>query len=419
MIFALVDCNNFYVSCERLFRPDLRNKPLLVLSNNDGCAVARSNEVKALGIKTGDPLFKIQNLVKQHGIEVFSSNYTLYGDISSRVMQTVEALSLVSEVYSIDEIFIGADHVKELERFGQQIRSTVLQHVGIPVSVGLAPSKTLAKLANYAAKKYPATGGVVDLTDPARQKRLCELVPVGEVWGVGRRIGERLKNMGIRTAWQLAQMDLRVIRQKFSIVLERTVRELNGESCIDLEDAPSPRQQVLCSRSFGTKMTEYEPLREAIAEFTTRGAEKLRKGNLRACVLSVFARTSPHTNDPQYSNTATRSFAQASSDSRELLKLAGELFDQIWREGYRYAKAGIMLTDLYTEGQQQLSLLEPAKDTEASDRLMKAIDTINRGSNGKVWFGSQRSKKDWFMKRTRLSPAYTTSWEDLPVVQIS
>ena len=417
MIFALIDCNNFYASCERLFRPDLKNKPVLVLSNNDGCAVARSQEVKALGVKTGDPLFKIQDLVEKHGTHVFSSNYTLYGDISSRVMQTVESFSPMSEVYSIDEIFLRVDDVKDLEKLGNQIKQMVNKNVGVPVSVGMAPSKTLSKLANYAAKKYPATGGVVDLTDPIRQKRLMDIVPVGEVWGVGRRIGKRLENMGIQTAGQLSQMDLKVARQKFSIVLERTVRELNGESCIALEDAPSPRQQVICSRSFGTKMTEREPLREAIAEFTTRGAEKLRKEKLRACVLSVFARTSPHTNDPQYSNTATGTLI-ASSDSRELLKLAGELFDQIWREGYRYAKAGIMLTDLSPEDQQQLSLLEKPKDTETSDRLMKAIDTINHGTGGKVWFGSQRAEKDWFMKRARLSPAYTTRWEDLPIVKL-
>lgn len=418
MIFALVDCNNFYCSCERIFRPDLKNCPVLVLSNNDGCAVSRSQEVKALGIKTGDPLFKIKGLVEGHNIEVFSSNYTLYGDISARVMHTLESFSPLVEIYSIDEAFLRLDGFPNLEQYARSIRVTVLQHTGIPVSVGLAPTKTLAKLASYAAKKYPQTGGVVDLSDPARRKRLFELVPVTEVWGVGRRIGQRLENMGIRTVLQLVQLDLKVVRQKFSIVLERTVRELNGESCLELEDAPPPRQQVLCSRSFAQRMTGREQMGQAIAEFTARGAEKLRNEKLRASVLSVSIRTSSYSSDPQYSNTATGKLTQASSDTSELLKVAGELLDQIWRDGYRYAKGGIMLTDLSPENQQQLSLLEPPKDRVSSDRLMQTIDQINKGSRGKVWFGSQRPEKDWFMRRDRQSPSYTTKWEDIPLVRL-
>ena len=415
--FALVDCNSFYASVERIFRPDLKNKPVLVLSNNDACCVAKSRECRALGIKTGDPLFKIQHLVNAHKITVFSSNYTLYADISARVMHTLESFSPRVEIYSIDECFMHLDGCKDLEQYARKIRDTVLQYTGIPVSVGMAPTKTLAKLANHAAKKYPQTGGVVDLTNSSRQKRLCELVPVKDVWGVGRSIGKRLENMGIRTAFQLAQMDLKVVRQKFSIVLERTVRELNEESCIELEETPATRRQVICSRSFGSKMTEQGPMREAIAEFTTRGAEKLRKEKLRACVISVFIRTSPHANRPQYSKTATGRLIQASSDSRDFLHLAGKLFEQIWKEGYHYAKAGIILTEICPENQMQLSLLEPPKDSAASDRLMQTIDKINQTTNGKVQFGSQREEQDWFMNRTHLSPSYTTRWEDLPVAK--
>jgi DNA polymerase V len=233
--FAIVDCNNFYASCEKLFRPDLKNVPLVVLSNNDGCVVARSQEVKDLGIKMAVPVFKIQDEIKRHGIQVFSSNYTLYGDISSRVMQTLEQFSPHVEVYSIDEAFLDLSGIDSLNDYGQTIRSTVLQHVGVPVCVGIAPTKTLSKLANYAAKKFKATNGVVDLRDPERQKRLMEITPVSEIWGVGRKLTESLKRRGVETSLQLSQMDPHQVRRLYSVVLERTVCELNGESCLELE----------------------------------------------------------------------------------------------------------------------------------------------------------------------------------------
>lgn len=417
-IFALCDCNNFYCSAERLFRPDLKQRPVLVLSNNDGCCVARSQEVKALGVKMGEPLFKVKDLIKTHNVQVFSSNYTLYADISQRVMQTLEGFSPLVEIYSIDEAFLRLDGFRNLDSYGKQIKETVFRHVGIPVSIGIAPTKTLAKLANFAAKKYGHTGGVVDLCDPARQARLRKIVPVSEVWGVGRRLTQKLAGLGVRTAEDLALLHPKIARKRFSVVLERTVRELNGESCIDLEEISPPKKQIICSRSFGTKITDYRKLREAVCEFVLRGAEKLRQEKQRACTLSVFIRTSPFDSCPQYGNVATGTLLQASSDSRELLRLAVRLFDQIWREGYRYAKGGILLTEFCRETQQQLSLLEEPKDVCRSDKLMRALDTINNSGNGKVWFGAQRAQKDWFMTQASLSPAYMTNWETLPVVHL-
>lgn len=415
--FALVDCNNFYASCERLFRPELKHVPVAVLSNNDGCIVARSQEVKDLGIKMGIPLFKVKDLIKQHHIKIFSSNYTLYGDISARVMQTLETFSPQTEVYSIDEAFLDLSGFSDLEAYGQKIRSTVYQHVGVPVCVGIAPTKTLSKLANYAAKKFKATGGVVDLSDPKRQKKLLSITPVSEVWGVGRKHTEHLQRIGVTTALGLAQVDTRLIRSHLSVVMERTVRELNGEACIDLEQSPAPKQQIVCSRSFGQKMTDYSDLRETICEFAARAAEKLRGEGQLAHVVNVFIRTSPFVKtDPYYSNMATGRLTFPSSDTRDLLALTTRLLDSIWKEGYRYAKAGVMLGDFCPPEHVQFDLFHKHIDDPCRDQLMRTIDIINSSSRTKVWFGGQRPRNDWFMKQELLSPAYTTRWSCLPLV---
>ncbi|MEE4253742.1 MAG: translesion error-prone DNA polymerase V subunit UmuC [Desulfuromusa sp.] len=416
--FALVDCNNFYCSCERLFRPELRNVPVVVLSNNDGCIVARSQEVKDLGIKMATPLFKVIDQIKQHQVQVFSSNYTLYGDISARVMQTLEEFTPNLEIYSIDEAFLDLSGFSHQEEHARKIKATVYQHVGVPVCVGIAPTKTLAKLANYAAKKFKATGGVVDLSDPIRQKKLLGITPVSEVWGVGRKHSEKLKRIGITTALQLAQMDSQRIRRLYSVVMERTVRELNGEACIDLDHSPAAKQQIMCSRSFGEKITEYATLRETICEFAARAAEKLRNEKQLAHVVNVFVRTSPFVKtDPIYSNSATGKLAQPSSDTRDILSLTVKLFDSIWKDGYRYAKAGVMLGDFCSPELLQYDLFHPQSGKSHRDKLMQAVDNINHSGQGQIWFGGQRPKQDWFMNRTRLSPSYTTRWEDLPVAK--
>jgi DNA polymerase V len=418
--FALVDCNNFYASCEKLFRPDLKHTPVVVLSNNDGCIVARSKEVKALGIKMGVPMFQVQDEIRQHGIVCFSSNYALYADMSNRVMTILEEEAPRLEVYSIDEAFMdlsGVDHVVGLLEFGKQVKVKVDQWTGITVGVGIAPTKTLAKLANHAAKKYPATGSVVDLMDPERQKRLLALVEVSDVWGVGRRTTAKLKARGVHTALDLANADPKTIRSEFSVVLERTIRELNGVSCLDLELVRPTKQQIICSRSFGHKVTDKRELREAIAKYTTRAAEKLR-GEKRLCrVVSVFVRTSPFIpNEPQYSKTLSAELPNPTDDTRDLLEVADVLFRRIYRAGYRYAKGGVMLADFYEHGAFQQDLFRADNTKINSKALMNVVDKINHSGLGNVFFASQGVSPQWSMKREHLSPAYTTRWGELPKV---
>ncbi|MDF4455379.1 translesion error-prone DNA polymerase V subunit UmuC [Vibrio parahaemolyticus] len=420
-VFALVDCNNFYASCEKLFRPDLKNTPVVVLSNNDGCVVARSREAKLLGIKMGVPVFQIKAEMQRHGILAFSSNYALYADLSSRVMRTLEEMAPRVEVYSIDEAFLdltGIESAISLVEFGQQVRERIGHWIGITVCVGIAPTKTLAKLANHAAKKYPATQGVVDLTNPDRQRRLLALVPVDDVWGVGRRLSKRLNALGITTALDLANASPRAIRDQFSVVLERTVRELNGESCIELEEIPPIKKQIVCSRSFGVKVTHFELLREAVCEYATRATEKLRKEQQQAKVLTVFIRTSPFKdNEPQYSNSASGELLIPSCDTRDFIELANHLLKRIWKDGFRYAKAGVMLSDFYDPGMFQPGLFDDVSTRSNSQQLMSVLDTINQSGAGKVFFAGQGTKKDWSMKREHLSPAYTTRWDQLPRVK--
>ncbi|WP_280806686.1 translesion error-prone DNA polymerase V subunit UmuC [Vibrio mytili] len=420
-VFALVDCNNFYASCEKLFRPDLKDTPVVVLSNNDGCVVARSREAKLLGIKMGVPVFQIKSEMQRHGILAFSSNYALYADLSSRVMRTLEEMAPRVEVYSIDEAFLdltGIESAISLVEFGQQVRERIGHWIGITVCVGIAPTKTLAKLANHAAKKYPATQGVVDLTNPDRQRRLLALVPVDDVWGVGRRLSKRLNALGITTALDLANASPRAIRDQFSVVLERTVRELNGESCIELEEIPPTKKQIVCSRSFGVKVTHFELLREAICEYATRATEKLRKEQQQAKVMTVFIRTSPFKdNEPQYSNSASGELLIPSCDTRDFIELANHLLKRIWKDGFRYAKAGVMLSDFYDPGMFQPGLFDDVSTRSNSQQLMSVLDTINQSGAGKVFFAGQGTKKDWSMKREHLSPAYTTRWDQLPRVK--
>jgi len=418
--FALVDCNNFYASCEKLFRPDLKHTPVVVLSNNDGCIVARSKEVKALGIKMGVPMFQVQDEIRKHGIVCFSSNYALYADMSNRVMTILEEEAPRLEVYSIDEAFMdlsGVDHVVGLLEFGKQVKAKVDQWTGITVGVGIAPTKTLAKLANHAAKKYPATGSVVDLMDPERQKRLLALVEVSDVWGVGRRTTAKLKARGVHTALDLANADPKTIRSEFSVVLERTIRELNGVSCLDLELVRPTKQQIICSRSFGHKVTDKRELREAVAKYTTRAAEKLR-GEKRLCrVVSVFVRTSPFIpNEPQYSKTLSAELPNPTDDTRDLLEVANELFKRIYRAGFRYAKGGVMLADFYEQGAFQQDLFRADNPKINSKALMSVVDKINHSGLGNVFFASQGVSPQWAMKREHLSPGYTTRWDELPKV---
>ncbi|GGN33644.1 translesion error-prone DNA polymerase V subunit UmuC [Marinomonas arctica] len=340
--------------------------------------------------------------------------------MSNRVMSILEEEAPRLEVYSIDEAFMdltGVDHVTDLLAFGKRVKAKVDQWTGITVGVGIAPTKTLAKLANHAAKKYPATGSVVDLMDPDRQKRLLALLDVSDVWGVGRRTTAKLKARGINTALDLANADPKSIRSEFSVVLERTIRELNGVSCLDLELLRQTKQQIICSRSFGHKVTDKRELREAIAKYTTRAAEKLR-GEKRLCrVVSVFVRTSPFIpNEPQYSKTLSAELPNPTDDTRDLLEVAGVLFHRIYLAGYRYAKGGVMLADFYEHGAFQQDLFRADNTKINSKALMNVVDKINHSGLGNVFFASQGVSPQWSMKREHLSPAYTTRWDELPKV---
>lgn len=419
-VFALVDCNNFYASCERLFRPDLNGRPIVVLSNNDGCVVARSAEAKAMGIGMGVPYFKIKEAYERAGGVVFSSNYALYADLSRRVMTVLEMQVPRVEVYSIDEAFLdlsGLEHLVALSEFAADIRQRVLRWVGIMVGVGIAPTKTLAKLANYAAKRWPATGGVVDLRDPIRQQKLLQLVPVEEVWGIGRRLARQLNEMGIRTAWQLAKANQKVIRRQFSVVVERTVCELNGLSCLALHEQPEPKKQIISSRSFGERITEFQSMREAVSKYTSRAAEKLRVQQEYCRLVQVSLRTSPFSpQEPFYSNSAIVELGLPTADSRELVQAACQGLNQIWKAGYRYQKASVMLTDFWPPGSYQQNLFETRSSKPKSQALMQVMDNINASGKGRVFLAAEGIEQEWQMKRGFLSPAYTTRISDIPKV---
>jgi len=420
-MFALVDVNNFYCGCETVFRPDLRGKPVLVLSNNDGCVIARNAEVKELKIPMGAPYFKLKDEIRRHKIQVFSSNYALYADFSNRVMTTLEQMVPSVEVYSIDEAFLdltGLRNCRVLEDFGREIRERIKRDTHLTVGVGIAQTKTLAKLANYAAKKWKQTGGVVDLSNVDRQKKLMALVPVEEVWGVGRRISKKLNAMGIITAKDLSEQSTYIIRKHFNVVLERTVRELRGEPCLELEEFAPTKQQIVCSRSFGSRITEYMDMRQAVCSYAERAAEKLRRERQYCRQVAVFVRTSPHAEgEVFYGNQAMGRLLTPSNDTRDIIRVAMQGLDHIWRDGCRYMKAGVMLGDFYSQGVSQLNLFDEFKPQANSESLMRVVDGLNQSGKGKLWFAGQGIQKSWEMKREMLSPAYTTRMSDLPVAK--
>jgi len=421
-MFALADVNSFYASCETVFRPDLRGRPVVVLSNNDGCVIARSIEAKKLGIRMGEPFFKMRDIFEKHKIVTFSSNYALYADMSSRVMTILEEMSPAVEVYSIDEAFMnlqGISNCQNLEEFGREVRAKVLQWTGLTVGVGIAPTKTLAKLANYAAKKWTKTGGVVDLSLLARQRKLMALVEVGEVWGIGRRISKKLNDMGINTALQLADTPTPLIRKHFNIVLERTLRELRGEPCLELEEFAPTKQQIVCSRSFGDRVAEYDLMREAICSHAVRAAEKLRGEHQYCRHISAFIKTSPFAmNEVYYGKTAGTKLQIPTQDSRDIVAAATQCLDAIWQDGHRFQKCGVMLGDFYSQGVAQLGLFDEYKPRSNSEQLMAVLDGINHSGKGRVWFAGQGVQKSWEMKRQMLSPAYTTRFSDLMRVKV-
>ncbi|CAM3465512.1 translesion error-prone DNA polymerase V subunit UmuC [Rouxiella silvae] len=423
-MFGLADVNSFYASCEALFRPDLRGKPIVVLSNNDGCVIARSAGAKALGIKMGVPWFQVKIQDYPEKVYVFSSNYALYHSLSQRVMSALEEMTPKVEPYSIDEMFLdltGIDGCEDFEHFGRRLRSHVLATTGLIVGCGLGPTKTLSKSAQWASKEWKQFHGVLALTpqNPKRTETLLASQPVEEIWGVGRRIGKRLNLMGIETALQLARVNPALIRKNFSVVLERTVRELNGESCIPLEEMPPAKQQIVCSRSFGERITSKVSMQQALCQYATRAAEKLRGENQNCRHIGVFIRTSPHAQgEVFYGNSAGEKLAIPTQDTRDIIEAAMRLLDCIWLEGRRYMKAGITLDDFTPNGVNQLNLFDERQPRRNSAQLMKILDDINHSGLGNVWFAGQGINTEWKMKRDMLSPGWTTCWADIPKARV-
>lgn len=419
-LIALVDCNNFYVSCERVFRPDLINQPVAVLSNNDGCIVARSQEVKDLGIKMATPVYKVQSLIKRHKIHLFSSNYTLYADMSQRVMQSLERYTPKIEVYSIDESFLDLTGVCDgnTHAYGLAIRQTIQQNTGITVCVGMAQTKTLAKLANYAAKKWQKTEGVLDLSSPIRRHKLLKITPVSEVWGIGRQTAARLQVLNIHTAADLAQQSPGTIQRQFNIVIARIVMELNAIPCLELEEIPAEKQQIVCSRSFKRRLTDYQELSEALASFTSRAAEKLRKQGSIAGSLTVFINTHSHNpEEPQYQRSISHLLPHASSDTRYLIYIAKHLLKDIFKSGYRYQKCGIQLGQLQKQIQPNQSDLFNLPENDTSNGLMQVIDQINQQFPKSIKLSAEGINNTWQVPVEYLSQHYTTNWQQLAVVK--
>jgi DNA polymerase V len=417
--FALVDCNNFYASCERVFNPKLKDKPIVILSNNDGCVVARSNEAKAVGVKMGVPFFQITGLVEEHKIHVLSSNYALYGDMSARVMRVIGEFAPTQEVYSIDESFLNLTGMRDLTGVGSQIRIRVKQWLGLPVCVGIAPTKTLAKLCNATAKSYNKLDGVLDYNSLSeeRKTKLLQSFEVGDVWGIGRRLTERLRLLGITTAYTLRESDPEEMSKRFSVVMKRTITELRGISCIDMENVDEARKQILSSRSFGRAVTDLHDLEAAVTMYTSRAAEKLRGDGSLANELNVYVRTSPYSQDP-YAESMTVKFPQPSDDTMFLVKCAMESLRSIYKPGLVYQKAGVTLSNLVPNEGQQLSLFHPQEDNAKSKRMMLALDQTNQKyGRGALFIAGEGVNKSWQIRSEYKTPAYTTSWNELAVAQ--
>ena len=417
-IFALVDVNNFYASCERVFDPTLMHRPVLVLSNNDGCVIARSQEAKALGIKMGEPWYKCKAFCEKHNVAVFSSNYVLYGDMSRRVMQCLSTFTPDMEVYSIDEAFLQFDGFEpsDLTKYAVRIKETVFQWTGLPVCVGLGTTKTLAKAANFSAKKRSKTG-VFNLCGPCTQAGTLPTIPVEEIWGVGRCWAARLNQIGIETALDLREAHPAMIRQKFNVVAERIVYELRGESCLALETI-QPKKNIMVSRSFGRSVTDELDLLEAVSCYAVSATEKLRQQASRAGGLYVFLKTSRfRTNRPQHESSATYSFSCVTNDTREIIHGARECMKSIYREGFDYHKCGVMLMEISSARAVQGDLF-CAPDYQRSEKLMTVVDELNAqlGRNT-ISYAAQGIQRSWQMKQQMRSPRYTTQWNELMVAK--
>jgi len=414
-VFALVDCNSFYASCEKVFNPKLESKAVVVLSNNDGCIIARSEEAKTAGIKMGEPAFKIRDIIEKKNVQVFSANFALYGDMSQRVMNVLSKFTTDLEIYSIDEAFLDISGLKESELllYGQQIRNTVLQWTGIPVTIGIAHTKTLAKVANHIAKKSGKCQGVLSLMDEKSIEKALESTPVDDVWGVGRQYNTFLRSNGIYNALALTKASDSWIKKHMHIVGLRTVEELRGQPCISFDMTVADKQAICTSRSFGTPMMDYADIEEAVSTFASRCAEKLRHQNSCAGVLTVFVMTNRFSKDPKYVNGKTVQLPVATNNTAEIISHSSALLKLLFKKGYKYKKAGVILTEFIPEGEVQQSLWDNL-NRDKQNQLMSTVDKIS-STMGRdvVKFAIQGTRRRWKLRQEKLSPCYTTKWQDL------
>ncbi|MCF7913368.1 MAG: Y-family DNA polymerase [Candidatus Cloacimonetes bacterium] len=414
--YALVDCNQFYVSCERSFQPHLCGKPVGVLSNNDGCIVALSPELKALGVKRGAPAFKIKHLIDRYDVHLLSSNYALYGDMSARVMKILSDYTPELEIYSIDEAFLSLEdlQVDNWLEYGRSIRAQIQQWLGMPVSVGIGPTKTLAKVANRVAKKFAGYGGVFDITDHPRFEDILKWVEVGDIWGVGYRYAIRLNEHGIMNAWDLSRVNQKWIQQQMTIVGLRTVKELNGISCLDMELDIMPKKQIISSRSFGHPVEKLSELLEATADYCQVATLKLRNQRSLASGIMVYLTTNRFRDEPQYANYASSRLITPSAYIPDFIQAAGTLLRSIYRPGYKYKKVGVMISDIIAEKQAPLDFFEPVYIDDERKLVMDCVDRLNNiWGPGTLAYAAAGINKSWQMKRELLSPNYTSDWRQL------
>lgn len=419
---ALIDANSFYASCEQVFRPELIGRAVVVLSNNDGCVVARSAEAKALDIAMGEPWFQVERRLRARAVTALSSNYALYADMSRRLMRLLARFAPRQEIYSIDECFLDLTGLtEEPTAIGQRIRATAQRWTGLPVCVGIGPTKTLAKLANRLAKQEPSWMGVADLgawPEPELDRRLAEL-PSAAIWGIGPRLAARLEALGLRTALDLKRAEPRLIRRRFSVVLERTILELRGIPCLDLEDIVPDKRQIQSSRSFGTPVTELAELAEAVTAYVGRAAEKLRAQSSEAGAVYVMLRTNLfRADEPRYDASRVMILPEPSADTRRLAQAARQGLRKLYRPGYRYAKAGIMLLDLVPASARQADLWSDPERVEQGQRLMGVMDRINRDyGRDTIRLAGAGLARRWAMRQAHRSPRYTTRWDELPIAR--
>lgn len=418
-MYAIADCNNFYASCERVFQPDLNGKAIIVLSNNDGCVIARSNEAKALGIKMGVPAFKIKDVLRKHNVKTFSSNYALYGDMSQRVQNILKAFSSEMEVYSIDEVFMNLAGMKytDLNEYAQKIKKVTTKSTGIPISIGIGPTKTLAKLANYFSKRYPAYKGVCIIKSEEQIQKSLSLVKVGDIWGVGRQYAKFLGNHGICTAKNFVDMPNEWIKKNMSVVGLRTKKELLGTPCISLELNPPSKKAICTSRSFGTMVKDLKTLEESVASYASKCAKKLRQQKSCANTITIFIHTNPfRKQDPQYAQNIVVQLPVASNSTLEIINYSLRGLRKIFKEGYNYKKAGVIVSGIVNENVIQAGLFDKVDRWKHKD-LMRSMDKLNKGYGKEVVKSAiQGTGKKWGLRQEKLSPCYSTKWDDIITV---